>query len=57
MTALGDDGPRTVQHRPFFVTCPQCDGTGKTAGMDCPGCAIDELNGFPTGQILVKRIN
>ena len=51
-----DDGPRTTQTQPFWVTCPRCTGTGKSAGMDCPDCGEPDLDGLPLGRILVRRV-
>jgi len=37
-------------HEPHWETCARCNGTGKSAGMDCPDCRLD---GFPVGRVLV----
>lgn len=40
-------------HNPgaHWVICTRCDGTGKSAGGDCPDCRVD---GFPTGWVRVQ---
>lgn len=40
-------GPR----QPRWVTCTRCNGTGKSAGGDCPDCRID---GVPVGRVRVE---